>query len=171
MCPLKYFRILFTQMCLLKTRKNWFAAHKFHLQQHRSRFWFEKKLKIQGFSTKIRKITDKFICFIVFNVHIHTVYTWFTHSCRESSLVAITRFLGGTFGQNLLGGGTKNFIWPGSRSVEPCMLNCNINGMVHILYLKSHISAQGNTSGVLANAYFLRRQLLTSIVVGDDADW
>ena len=37
------------------------------------------------------------------------IYSWFTHFCREFSFVAITRFLGGTFGQNLVGGGTKTF--------------------------------------------------------------
>ena len=32
-----------------------------------------------------------------------------THFCREFSFVAITRFLGGTIGQNLVGGGTQTF--------------------------------------------------------------
>ena len=32
---------------------------------------------------------------------------WFMHFCCELSFVAITRFLGGTFGQNLIGGGSK----------------------------------------------------------------
>ena len=36
-----------------------------------------------------------------------TVYIWFTHFCREFHLFAITRFLGGTFGQDLVGGGTR----------------------------------------------------------------
>ena len=46
----------------------------------------------------------------LFIVHINKVYTWFTHFCRELSFVVIMRFLGGTFGQNLVGGGTKK-IW------------------------------------------------------------
>ena len=29
---------------------------------------------------------------LLFRVHIHTIYTGFTHFCREISLVAITRF-------------------------------------------------------------------------------
>ena len=33
----------------------------------------------------------------------------FTHFCREISFVVITRVLGGTFGENLVGGGTKTF--------------------------------------------------------------
>ena len=35
--------------------------------------------------------------------------TQFTHFCREISFVAITRVLGGTFGKNLVRGGTKTF--------------------------------------------------------------
>ena len=36
--------------------------------------------------------------------------------------------------------------------------------------LSSALEEVGITSGVLANANFPRRQLLTSLVVGDDAD-
>ena len=54
---------------------------------------------------------DKFICFIVFKVHIHTVYTRFTH------------FLGGTFCQNLVGGGTKTFYTAGPDSVTSNFYN------------------------------------------------
>ena len=64
-----------------------------------------------------------FICFIVFKVHIHTVYTRLTHFCRELNLVAIKRFLGGTFCQNLVGGGTKTFYTAGPDSVTSNFYN------------------------------------------------
>ena len=47
-------------------------------------------------------------CFFMFMV-LKKQFIWFTHFCRELSFVAITRFLRGTFGQNLMGGGTKTF--------------------------------------------------------------
>ena len=44
---------------------------------------------------------------LLFRVHIHTIYTGFTHFCREISLVAITRF-GRHFLAKIGGRGHKN---------------------------------------------------------------
>ena len=48
-----------------------------------------------------RYLVDKMLC--------GRYLGFFTHFCREISFVAITRFLGGTFGQNMVGGGTETF--------------------------------------------------------------
>ena len=50
------------------------------------------------------------LALLFFIVHINTVLSLFTHCCQKFSFVVITRFLGGTFGRNLISGGHKNIL-------------------------------------------------------------
>ena len=54
---------------------------------------------------------------LLFMVHIHTIYTGFTHLCREISLVAITRF-GRHFLAKIGGGRHKHFRGPGPAATS-----------------------------------------------------
>ena len=82
-------------------------------------FWgqiFKYALRInQGFCLNVspsNKESDPNVPLQIFGILVKL--TWFSHFFREFSFVVIMRFLGGTFGQNLVMGGTKTFWWTGA---------------------------------------------------------
>ena len=72
---------------------------------------FKHALRInQGFCLNVspsNKESDPNVPLQIFGILVKL--TWFSHFFREFSFVVIMRFLGGTFGQNLVMGGTKTF--------------------------------------------------------------
>ena len=119
------------------------------------------------------------------------IYSWFTHFCREFSFVAITRFLGGTFGQNLVGGGTKTFYrtggwWTGGEA--PRMIKqgwCTGGGAPRVMHrswctendalelMHQGWCTEGDAPGVMQGGWCTevdaRRMMHWSWCTGDDA--
>ena len=108
MCPLKYFRIWVK--CAPFKQQIWFrcAPSNFRIWLKCAPFKQWVWLKCAPFKQQIWLKCSTEVSFAATAFKI-LIYSWFTHFCREFSFVAITRFLGGTFGQNLVGGGTKTF--------------------------------------------------------------
>ena len=114
MCPLKYFRILFAQMCLLKTRTNLICGTQVSFAATLFKILIREETENTGFSTKTRKINMEdmyvYMLYCVQGSHSHSLYLIYallsrTQPCRDYA------HFGGHFWPKSGGRGHKNILY------------------------------------------------------------